>query len=79
MAKKNPMLHLWKGLSQRFSNWWSRPFLFFLGLPALSILLKVYGSLKQSRVEVNSKSSEFGSEKGLTPGLLRRIGESETK
>jgi hypothetical protein len=26
-----------------------------------------------------NKSSEFGSEKGLTPGLLRRIGESETK
>jgi hypothetical protein len=24
-------------------------------------------------------SSEFGSEKGLTPGQLRRVGESETK
>ncbi len=33
----------------------------------------------QTEQVVSFYSSEFGSEKGLTPGLLRRIGESETK
>ena len=36
-------------------------------------------SEKKKKSMLVGKSSEFGSEKGLTPGQLRRIGESETK
>jgi hypothetical protein len=36
-------------------------------------------SQEQLQQQQHPMSSVFGSEKGLTPGLLRRIGESETK
>jgi hypothetical protein len=29
--------------------------------------------------EIGKRSSVYGSEKGLTPGLLRRVGESESE